>query len=108
MGHRTPLCGTSVLNWRCVDVLFLNVMYALWYLMWFSMNLIMVCGMFIWCSLCVNVCMLTVSNALHMSSATVIVGSGGLFWLKPVPMVFCWNLKKKKIGTCCTGNTAQV
>ena len=31
--------------------------------------------------------MLTVSNALHMSSATVIVRSGGLFWLKPVVMV---------------------
>ena len=23
--HRTPHCGTSVLNWRCVDVLFLNI-----------------------------------------------------------------------------------
>ena len=32
--------------------------------------------------------MLTVSNALLMSSATVIVRSGGLFWLKHVAMVF--------------------
>ena len=31
--------------------------------------------------------MLTVSNSLLMSSATVIVRSGGLFWLKPVAMV---------------------
>ena len=31
--------------------------------------------------------MLTVSNALLMSSATVIVRSGGLFWVKPVAMV---------------------
>ena len=31
--------------------------------------------------------MLTVSNALLMSSATVIVHSSGLFWLKPVAMV---------------------
>ena len=31
--------------------------------------------------------MLTVSNALFMSSATVIVRSVGLFWLKPVAMV---------------------
>ena len=23
-------CGTPFLNWRCVDVLFLNVVYALW------------------------------------------------------------------------------
>ena len=52
------------------------------------MYLIMVCGMFVWCSLCVSVCMLTVSNALLMCSATVIVRSGGLFWLKPVAMVF--------------------
>ena len=51
------------------------------------MYLIMVCGMFVLCSLCVRVCMLTVSNALLMSSATVIVRSGGLFWLKPVAMV---------------------
>ena len=32
--------------------------------------------------------MLTVSNALLLSSATVIVCSGGLFWLMPVAMVF--------------------
>ena len=31
--------------------------------------------------------MLTVSNALFMSSTTVIVGSDGWFWLKPVVMV---------------------
>ena len=35
----------------------------------------------------VYVCMLTVSYALLMSSATVIVHSGGLFWLKRVAMV---------------------
>ena len=51
------------------------------------MNLIMVCGMFVWCSLCVSVCILTVSIALLMSRATVIVRSGSLFWLKPVSMV---------------------
>ena len=32
-------------------------------------------------------CMLTVSNVLLMSNATVIVRSGGLFWLKPIAMV---------------------
>ena len=31
--------------------------------------------------------MLTVSNAFLMSSANVIVRSGGMFWLKPVAMV---------------------
>ena len=25
---RTPPCGTPVLNWRCVDVLFLNMVYT--------------------------------------------------------------------------------
>ena len=33
----------------------------------------MVCGMFVQCSLCVSLCMLTVSNALLISCATVIV-----------------------------------
>ena len=28
VGDRTPPCGTPVLNWRCVYVLFLNVVYA--------------------------------------------------------------------------------
>ena len=31
--------------------------------------------------------MFTVSNVLLISSATVIVRSGGLFWLKPAAMV---------------------
>ena len=26
---RRPPCGTPFLNWRCVDVFFLNVVYAL-------------------------------------------------------------------------------
>ena len=47
------------------------------------MNMIMMCGLFVCCSICVSVCILTVSNVLLMSSATVIVRSGGLFWLKP-------------------------
>ena len=29
VGERTPPCRTPVFNWRCVDVLFLNVVYAL-------------------------------------------------------------------------------
>ena len=42
--------------------------------------------MLVWCSLCVSVCMFTVSNILLMSSATVVVCSGVLFWVKPVAM----------------------
>ena len=91
-GDRTTPCGTRFMNWRCVDVLFLNVVYVLQ------------------CSLCVSMCMLTVSNALLMSSATVIVRFGGLFWLKPVAMVLfmlCsavlvgwWPLKPCCVGIC--------
>ena len=33
VGDRTPPYGTLFLNWRCVDVLFLNVVYVLWPLM---------------------------------------------------------------------------
>ena len=39
---RTPPRGTPVLNLRCVDVLFLNVVYVLRPLMKFAMNLRMV------------------------------------------------------------------
>ena len=67
VGDRTPTCGTPFLNWRCVDVLFLNVVYALQPLMLFVMNLIMVCELFVWCSLCVSVYMLIVSNVLEIT-----------------------------------------
>ena len=33
VGDRTPPCGTHLLNWRCVYVLFLNVVSALRHLM---------------------------------------------------------------------------
>ena len=29
VGNRTLPCGTPVLNWRCIDALFLSVVYAL-------------------------------------------------------------------------------
>ena len=29
VGDSTPPCGTPFLNWHCIDVLFLNVVYAL-------------------------------------------------------------------------------
>ena len=41
-----------------------------------------------------SVCIFTVSNTLLMSSATVIVRSGGLFWLKPVAMVMFFYRNK--------------
>ena len=51
VGGRTAPCGTPFFNLCCVYVFPLN---ALRLLMWLSMNLIMVCEMFVWCSLCVN------------------------------------------------------
>ena len=44
VGDRTTPCGTPVLNWMCVNILFLNVVYALRPLMFFAMNLRMVVG----------------------------------------------------------------
>ena len=35
----------------------------------------------------VRVCIFTVSNALHMSSATAMVHAGGILWLKPDAIV---------------------
>ena len=29
VGDRTPPCGTPLLNWPCVEVFFLNVVYTL-------------------------------------------------------------------------------
>ena len=47
--------------------------------------------------------MLIVPNALLMSSATVIVRSGGLFWLKPVAMVLlCTKRIQPARGWCAT------
>ena len=47
----------------------------------------MVCGMFVYVSLSINVYMFTVSNALLMSNATAMVRVGVMGWLKPVSTV---------------------
>ena len=65
------------------------------------MYLIMVCGMFVWCSLCVSVCIFTVANALLMSSATVIVRSGGLFWLVLLMMCSAVLVQLLLLKPCC-------
>ena len=46
-----------------------------------------VSGMFVCNSFLISVCMFIVSNALLISSATVIVGAGGAIWLNPFPTV---------------------
>ena len=64
VGDSTPPCGTPYLNWRCVDV---------------DVLLIFCCDVFdnvvwdvYWCSLCVSVCVLTVSkpSSLHNNNHT--------------------------------------
>ena len=98
VGDRTPPCGTLFLNWLCVDVLPLNVVYALRPTMLSAMYLTMVCGMPVWFSLCVSVCMLTVSNAPLTSSATAIVRPGCLPWLTPVAMML--SMLCSRVGMC--------
>ena len=46
-----------------------------------------VLGMFVWRSFCMSVCMFTVSKALDMSRAVMIVRFGGFFVLKPCVIV---------------------
>ena len=52
------------------------------------MNRLMVGGVSVFVSLSINVCVFTVSKAFDMSSATIIVLSGGCFLLKPSVIVF--------------------
>ena len=51
------------------------------------MNLIIVPGMFVCSSFLISVCMFSVSKALLISSATVIVCAGGAIWLNPFSTV---------------------
>ena len=51
------------------------------------MNSMIVPGMLVCISFLVSVCMLIVSKALLISSATVIVHAGGAIWLKPFATV---------------------
>ena len=58
--------------------------------MWFMSVLILASSMvlgFVSMYVVQSVLLYVVSNAFLMSSTTVIVRSGGLFWLKPVAMV---------------------
>ena len=51
------------------------------------MNLMMVPGILVCSSFLIKVCVFIVSKALLMSSATVIVRSGGAIWLNPFATV---------------------
>ena len=56
-------------------------------MMLFAINLMIVPGMLVCISFLISVCMFIVSNALLISSATVIVRTGGAIWLNPFAMV---------------------
>ena len=51
------------------------------------MNLMIVPGMFVCSSFLISVCVFIVSKALLMSSATVIVRTGGTIWFNPFATV---------------------
>ena len=53
----------------------------------FTMNLMIVPGMFVCSSFLISVCMFIVSKVLLISSATVIVRAGGAIWLNPFATV---------------------
>ena len=78
VGNRTLLCGTSVLNWHCVDVLFLNG----------------VCDEF--------------ENGVWDICLFAIVRSGGLVLLKPVAMVFMLCSRSKTIQPASGWTSADI
>ena len=51
------------------------------------MTLVMVLDILVCLGLSISVCMLIVSNVLLMPDETVMVRSGGSFWLKPIAIV---------------------
>ena len=51
------------------------------------MNLLIVSGMFVCSSFLISVCMFIVSKSLLVSSATVILRTGGDIWLNPFATV---------------------
>ena len=55
--------------------------------MLFAINLMIVPGILVYSSFLISVCMSIVSKALLISSATVIVHTGGAIWLNPFATV---------------------
>ena len=64
------------------------------------MNLMIVSGMFVCSSFLITVCMFIVSNALLISSATVIVRAGGAIWLNPFARVLFNVCSAVTVGCC--------
>ena len=64
------------------------------------MNLMIVPGMFDCSSFLISVCMFSVSKALLISSATVIVRAGGANWLNPFATVLFSVCSAVTVGCC--------
>ena len=64
------------------------------------MNLMLVPGILVYSSFLINVCMFNVSKALLISSATVIVRTGGAIWLDLFATVL-FNVCSAVIVECC-------
>ena len=72
------------------------------------MNLMIVHGILVCSSLLISVCMLIVSKALLISTATVIVRAGGAIWLDPFATVLfsvcsAVNVECCVLYPCCMG-----
>ena len=63
------------------------------------MNLMIVPGMLVCIRFLISVCMFTVSKALLISSATVIIRAGGAIWLNPLTTVLL-NVSSAVIVEC--------
>ena len=64
------------------------------------MNLMIVTGMFVCSSFLISVCMFIVSQALLISSATVIVRAGRAIWLNPFATLL-FSVCSAVIVECC-------
>ena len=72
----------------------------------FAMNLMIVPGMFVCSSFLISLCMFIVSQALLISSATVIVRAGGASWLNPFAsglFSVCSTVTVNCLYPCCMG-----
>ena len=68
--------------------------------MYFTMNLMLVHGILVCSSFLISVCMFIVSKALLISSATVIVRTGGAIWLSPFATVLFTVCRAITVDCC--------
>ena len=81
-----------------MEVWFLYIVLALRLLMQYALNFMIVTGVFVCSSFLISMC--SVSKALLISSATVIVCTGGAIWLNPFTTVL-FNVCSAITIECC-------